>query len=49
MPWHGDLRAETGDFLTGEQEWIVKGVYPGSAGLMRSIPPSAGITGGGII
>ena len=20
MPWHGDLRAETGDFLTGEQE-----------------------------
>ena len=20
MPWHGDLRAGTGDFLTGEQE-----------------------------
>ena len=29
-------------FLTGEQEWIVKGVYPGSVGLMQSIPPSVG-------
>ena len=26
MPWHGDLRAGTGDFLTGEQKWIGKGV-----------------------
>ena len=39
MPWHGDLRAQTGVLLTREQELIVKG-YPGSVGLMRSIPPS---------
>ena len=50
MPWHGDLRAETGYFLTreqevltGEQELIGKGGYHGSVGLMRSIPSSVGM------
>ena len=50
MPWHGDLRAETGHFfdmraggqevLTKEQELIGKGGYHGYVGLMQSIPPS---------
>ena len=54
MPWHGDLRAETGDLLIGEQENKVfidsrTGIdcqrgYPGSVGLMRSIPTSVGKT-----
>ena len=52
MPWHGDLRAETGDILdrrTGEQECIAKSVSR-LCGLNAKHSSLCGkITGGGII
>ena len=49
MPWHGDLRAETGEFIDRRTGVDCQRVYPGSVGLMRSIPPSVEKTEGGII